>query len=605
MAKPVIGLLGGGQLGRMLQEQAMLLGIELVVLDENNCPTKQINLNEKHVEGSFKDPEKIRELARRCDILTVEIEHINTEVLEEIATKGVEVDGQVKKVPVHPSWETLRLIQDKYLQKEHFGKAGIPIAPQISVESGISMQESLQKAAETFGFPFMLKARKGSYDGRGNFKVNGPEDFAEAIKDMGTLSLYAEKFQPFTKELAVMVVRTEDDAGNLKDVYAYPAVETVHEESICTKVFYGKVSKEVGEKARKVACDVIRTVKGRGVFAVEMFLLANDELVINEVAPRPHNSGHYTIEAVPYFSQYKAQLYSILDIVPPSLKLQPRVSSAIMFNILGGAQESSHDALVDLTHTHYHDDMDVFLHLYGKSSKPGRKIGHITVTSYSPEVNLEELAAPLIKEVDSIRQGRLDAASAQLRPTAPATTSQPPAPTSSRDTKNPLVVVTMGSDSDLHVLKGAFEVLERFRVPYDFTITSAHRTPHTMSALAKSAADRGIRVIIAAAGGAAALPGMLASETPIPVIGVPVKATHLDGQDSLLSIVQMPRGCPVATVGINNSTNAGMLSVRILGTGDAKYRKAMADYMVSMGEEVEGKAARLQEIGWKAYLEKK
>lgn len=605
MAKPVIGLLGGGQLGRMLQEQAMLLGIELVVLDENNCPTKQINLNEKHVEGSFKDPEKIRELARRCDILTVEIEHINTEVLEEIATKGVEVDGQLKKVPVHPSWETLRLIQDKYLQKEHFGKAGIPIAPQISVESGISMQESLQKAAETFGFPFMLKARKGSYDGRGNFKVNGPEDFAEAIKDMGTLSLYAEKFQPFTKELAVMVVRTEDDAGNLKDVYAYPAVETVHEESICTKVFYGKVSKEVGEKARKVACDVIRTVKGRGVFAVEMFLLANDELVINEVAPRPHNSGHYTIEAVPYFSQYKAQLYSILDIVPPSLKLQPRVSSAIMLNILGGAQESSHDALVNLTHTHYHDDMDVFLHLYGKSSKPGRKIGHITVTSYSPEVNLEELAAPLIEEVDSIRQGRLDAASAQLRPTAPATTSQPPAPTSSRDTKNPLVVVTMGSDSDLHVLKGAFEVLERFRVPYDFTITSAHRTPHTMSALAKSAADRGIRVIIAAAGGAAALPGMLASETPIPVIGVPVKATHLDGQDSLLSIVQMPRGCPVATVGINNSTNAGMLSVRILGTGDAKYRKAMADYMVSMGEEVEGKAAKLQEIGWKAYLEKK
>ncbi|KAM0441184.1 hypothetical protein ACHAPT_000490 [Fusarium lateritium] len=607
MAKPVIGLLGGGQLGRMLQEQAMLLGIELVVLDENNCPTKQINLNEKHVEGSFKDPEKIRELARRCDILTVEIEHINTEVLEEIATKGVEVDGQVKKVPVHPSWETLRLIQDKYLQKEHFGKAGIPIAPQISVESGISMQESLQKAAETFGFPFMLKARKGSYDGRGNFKVNGLEDFAEAINDMGKLSLYAEKFQPFTNELAVMVVRTEDDAGNLKDVYAYPAVETVHEESICTKVFYGKVSKEVGEKARKVACDVIRTVKGRGVFAVEMFLLANDELVINEVAPRPHNSGHYTIEAVPYFSQYKAQLHSILDIVPPSLKLQPRVSSAIMLNILGGAQESSHDALVDLTHTHYHDDMDVFLHLYGKTSKPGRKIGHITVTSYSPEVDLNQLAAPLIKEVDSIRQGRLNAASAQLRPTAPAVpaTSQSSVSASSRDAKNPLVVVTMGSDSDLHVLKGAFEILERFHVPYDFTITSAHRTPHTMSALAKSAADRGIRVIIAAAGGAAALPGMLASETPIPVIGVPVKATHLDGQDSLLSIVQMPRGCPVATVGINNSTNAAMLAVRILGTGDAKYRQAMADYMASMGKEVEGKAARLQEIGWKAYLEKK
>ncbi|KAF4461352.1 phosphoribosylaminoimidazole carboxylase [Fusarium albosuccineum] len=606
--KPVLGLLGGGQLGRMLQEQAMLLGIEIVVLDEEGCPTKQINQNEKHVAGSFKDPEKIRELARRCDVLTVEIEHINTEVLEEIATKGVEVDGKLKKVPVHPSWDTLRLIQDKYLQKEHFGKAGIPIAPQIAIESGTTMLESLQNAAKTFGFPFMLKARKGSYDGRGNFKVNGPEDFPEAVNDMGQLSLYAEKFQPFVKELAVMVVRTEDDEGNTKDVYAYPAVETVHEESICTKVFFPPrgASKEVGEKAKKVASDVVRTLKGRGVFAVEMFLLEGDELVMNEVAPRPHNSGHYTIESVPSFSQYKAQLYSILDIVPASLKLQPRVAGAIMLNILGGAQEESHDALVDLTHTHYHDDMDIFLHLYGKSSKPGRKIGHVTITSYSPEANLEQLAAPLIKEVDSIRQGRLDAASAQLRPTAPTTTQQPPAAsTSSRDTKNPLVVVTMGSDSDLIVLKGAFEMLERFRVPYDFTITSAHRTPHTMSELAKTAAERGIRVLIAAAGGAAALPGMLASETPLPVIGVPVKATHLDGQDSLLSILQMPRGCPVSTVGINNSTNAGLLAVRILGAGDAKYRQAMADYQKTMSDEVEVKAAKLQEIGWKEYLEKK
>lgn len=303
-------------------------------------------------------------------------------------------------------------------------------------------------------------------------------------------------------------------------------------------------------------------------------------------------------------SQYRAQLYSILDIVPASINLQPRVSGAIMLNILGGAQEDSHDSLVDLTHSLYNDDMDIFLHLYGKSSKPGRKIGHITVTSYSPDTNLEQLAGPLIKEVDHIRQDRLDVASAQLRPNAPAT-SQPTSSTSSRDTKNPLVVVTMGSDSDLHVLKGAFEILEHFRVPYDFTITSAHRTPHTMSELAKSAAGRGIRAIIAAAGGAAALPGMLASETTVPVIGVPVKATHLDGNDSLLSIVQMPRGCPVATVGINNSTNAALLAVRILGSSDAGYRQAMADYMQGMSDEVEVKAARLKDIGWKAYLEKK
>jgi phosphoribosylaminoimidazole carboxylase len=280
----VIGILGGGQLGRMLQEQAALLGIELVVLDEANCPARQINQNDKHVTGSFQDPDKIRELARRCDVLTVEIEHVNTEVLEEIATIGVEVCGQMKKVPVHPSWETLRLIQDKYLQKEHFRKEGMPIAPQMMIDSGTSMLSSLQEAAQTFGFPFMLKARKGSYDGRGNFKISHPEDFEEAAHVMGKLSLYAEKFLPFQEELAVMVIRTEDNEGELRDVYAYPAVETVHEDSVCTKVFYPprRVPTDVCELARKLASEVVRTLKGKGVFAVEMFLLQDGKFSRNE-----------------------------------------------------------------------------------------------------------------------------------------------------------------------------------------------------------------------------------------------------------------------------------------------------------------------------------
>ena len=272
---PVIGLLGGGQLGRMLQETAGPLGIEIVVLDEANCPTKQISNNAKHVTGSFNDPEKIRELAVRCDVLTVEIEHINTEVLEEIAIKGVKVGpDKVKKVQVHPSWETLRLIQDKFLQKEHFSKAGIPIAPQTAINPEPSIPDSLLKISRSFGFPFMLKARKGSYDGRGNFKVNGVDDFEEVTQSLGKLQLYAEKWMAFEKELAVMVVRTEDDEGRLKDVHTYPAVETIHEDSICTKVFYPPrhVAEETCQKARDTAAKVIRTLKGRGVFAVEMFL---------------------------------------------------------------------------------------------------------------------------------------------------------------------------------------------------------------------------------------------------------------------------------------------------------------------------------------------
>ena len=315
-------------------------------------------------------------------------------------------------------------------------------------------------------------------------------------------------------------------------------------------------------------------------------------------------------------SQFKAQLYSILDIFPSNINLKPRVRSAYMLNILGGAHQDSHEGLVNLANSLSNDELDIFLHLYGKLSKPGRKIGHITTVTYSNYSEAEDnlrLSKPLRIEVDRIHDERLKAETTHLLSSKSTMTSNPPvtsgssstSSSSSRDTKNPLVVVTMGSDSDLPVLKAAFEILERFHVPYDFTITSAHRTPHRMVELGKSAASRGVRVLIAAAGGAAHLPGMLASETTVPVIGVPIKATHLDGHDSLLSIVQMPRGCPVATVGINNSTNAALLAIKILGSNDESYRHAMAEYMKNMSDEVEVKAGKLGDIGWKEYLDGK
>jgi 5-(carboxyamino)imidazole ribonucleotide mutase len=132
----------------------------------------------------------------------------------------------------------------------------------------------------------------------------------------------------------------------------------------------------------------------------------------------------------------------------------------------------------------------------------------------------------------------------------------------------PLVAVVMGSSSDLSVMRDAVEVLERFGVPHEVRVVSAHRTPDDMIAFGHAAAARGLRVIIAGAGGAAHLPGMLSSVTTLPVIGVPVALAHLDGLDSLLSIVQMPRGVPVATMAVNGSRNAGLLAVRILAGGD-------------------------------------
>ncbi|KAI1435013.1 phosphoribosylaminoimidazole carboxylase [Xylaria sp. CBS 124048] len=597
---PVVGLLGGGQLGRMLCQAAAPLGITVAVLDAEDCPAKQINHNDLHVTGSFKDPERIKLLASRCDVLTVEIEHVECDVLEEIATKGVEVpspDGQgtvMKRVPVHPSYKTLRLIQDKFQQKEYFAQNGLPVAPQVAIESGDARLDSIRQAANSFGFPFMLKGAKGSYDGRGNFKVRSADDFETAIAQMGEQPLYAEKFVPFQMELAVMVMRTEDDSGNLKEVYPYPVVETIHEDSICTKVFFPprNVADTMINRAQKVACDVVSRLWGRGVFAVEMFL-TDGEILVNEVAPRPHNSGHLTIELVPQRSQYRAQLDSILDRVPtPNFSFVPQFPSAIMLNILGGAEAHSHDKLVDLTTTFYHPHANAALHLYGKTSKPGRKIGHITLWGQSSVELLADRAGHLISCMDEIRAERIGSTKI---PREPISQSGP----------TPLVAVTMGSDSDLGTLAAGLQILKDFGVPFVVRITSAHRTPHHMMQFADEMSKSGCKAIIAAAGGAAHLPGMLASEVALPVIGVPVRASVLDGMDSLLSIVQMPRGIPCATVGIGNSTNAALLAIRILGVAFPEYLDRMKTYQEKMKTEVLAKDEIIQSIGWQKYLVKK
>lgn len=149
----------------------------------------------------------------------------------------------------------------------------------------------------------------------------------------------------------------------------------------------------------------------------------------------------------------------------------------------------------------------------------------------------------------------------------------------------PIVGVVMGSDSDWPTMKEAAEILDRFEIPYEKRVVSAHRTPDVMAAYGKEARKRGIQVIIAGAGGAAHLPGMLASHTTLPVIGVPVKTSALGGVDSLYSIVQMPNGIPVATVAIGKAQNAGLLSVRMLAMNDEGLAAKLADYHNEMAEE--------------------
>ena len=169
---------------------------------------------------------------------------------------------------------------------------------------------------------------------------------------------------------------------------------------------------------------------------------------------------------------------------------------------------------------------------------------------------------------------------------------------------NPLISIIMGSDSDLPTMEAAIAICEDFDISTEVEIVSAHRTPLRMVEYAQSAHQRGIKVIIAGAGGAAHLPGMVASLTPLPVIGVPVATRHLQGLDSLYSIVQMPGGIPVATVAIGNAKNAGLLALQILATQKPELLEKIQQYRQNLSESVMAKQARLEELGYQEYLQK-
>ncbi|KAL8720990.1 MAG: hypothetical protein Q9225_002230 [Loekoesia sp. 1 TL-2023] len=601
-----VGVLGGGQLGRMLTEAANRLNIKIVTLDAENAPAKQINANATHINGSFADADGVRQLAEQCDVLTVEIEHVDTNVLEEIA-RGIKTRDDWRTVngtrrEVQPSWRTIRIIQDKFLQKEYLQSYSIPTAASIPLDDSYT-NGGLEEIGKQLGYPFMLKSRTEAYDGRGNYPIRSSHDIPAAMAALQNRPLYAEKWANFQMELAVMVVKTKDEADEKwqESTVAYPVVETIHEDSICKLVYAParNVSDLVVEKAQKLARRAVAAFWGKGVFGVEMFLVNDGEILINEIAPRPHNSGHYTIEACP-LSQYDAHLRAILGlpISKESVGLTTHNENAIMLNILGGSDPTSHMNMAEKALT----VSGARIHLYGKgAARPGRKMGHVTIVTDSMDETASRMKL-LINLADLIRAERLNPQSkpTHLKDGGTEIQRRQNEPTRSR---SPLVAVTMGSKSDSSVLAPGIKLLGQLEIPFTVTITSAHRTPEKMMRFAQEAAAKGIKVIIAAAGGAAHLPGMIAANTWLPVIGVPVKGSVLDGQDSLLSIVQMPRGCPVATVAINNSVNAAQLAVRILATSDVKIdiRKRLEQHLADQTSSVLEDGEKMERLGFEAF----
>ncbi|KAL4139506.1 hypothetical protein PRIC2_003001 [Phytophthora ramorum] len=578
-APPVVGVLGGGQLGRMMADAAHRLGLQVVVLDPLGAESPAGQTGLKAVAGSFTKEDDIAKLAEQCDVLTVEIEHVNASFLQQLQdNKAAGLQG------VHPAPATIALIQDKYQQKQFFAQVqAVAVAP-FEIVTSLDVGRQVGQA---FGYPYMLKSRRFAYDGRGNAVVKSEKDLVEAFEKLGAkllakqdasnekllaeeeAKLYAEKWVPFVKELAVMVVKGVDG-----DVCAYPVVETTQRDSICDTVLApAQISADVAKRAGDMAQAAVAQLEGRGIYGVELFLTADGDVLLNEIAPRPHNSGHYTIEACET-SQFEQHLRAIAGLPLGSCEL--RVPAALMVNVLGDATSSE-----DVSFSLLRKSLSIpgaAAHFYGKVGvRPDRKLGHVTITA----PNLEELTKRAVA----------------LSPEAAKNSGL------LKLERKPLVGIVMGSDSDLPTMAAAADMLEKFGVPYELTIVSAHRTPGRMYEYAQSAVTRGLKVIIAGAGGAAHLPGMIAALTALPVIGVPVKTSTLNGEDSLLSIVQMPRGVPVATVAIGNSTNAGLLAVRILGAGDSSLIDAMATFLDTQKREVDDKIKTMAASGWKEYLQ--
>jgi phosphoribosylaminoimidazole carboxylase len=531
-----IGVIGGGQLCKMLVEAGIKWDLEFNVLESDKTPSICSRLA-KCVRGSLHDPDCIQAIANMSNIVTYELEDINVNKLLELESKGK---------TIIPSPKILKLIQNKAAQKEFMLRNGLPVAKFTTFTNKNELNEIL-KTYE--GDKFVVKSCVGGYDGNGVLITS--------MDKIGITELFPgpylfEEFVECKKELSTIVAR--DQQGNM---VCYPIVEMIFNErnTLDYQISPTDLSKEIEVQAKQISMTLIDKLRGVGIFAVEMFLTSSDKVLINEVSPRPHNSGHYTIECSDV-SQYE-QLLRILLGYPVKRPTVTRFS--ITMNLLGpenhtGPYElANRDGLMSV--------QDCHIHLYGKQpSAPNRKLGHVTIID---------------DDMDRLR-GKFNAIKDHIRIV----------PSKSVAKKElPVVGIIMGSVTDKQHMQDAIDVLNQFKIPYEVNIVSAHRTPDLMFKYAEMAESKGMKVIIAGAGGAAHLPGMTSSLTNLPVIGVPVKTDAMSGLDSLYSIVQMPRGVPVATMAINGSKNAGILAVRILALTDPSLNIRLQHYVANMHDE--------------------
>jgi len=378
--KKKIGIIGGGQLGKMMILEAKRLGFYVVTLDPGeHCPSHSVS--DEHIVAEFTDAQAYVELASKVDVITYEFEHIHAGVLETL-----EKNGHL----IYPSVASLKVIQNKYTQNQTLQDHGIP-TPRFALADSVETIKRLG-GQDQFGYPLMLKATLGGYDGKGNALIRNESEVETAYQSLGagTRQLMVEEFVDFEKEISIIACRGIDGSRVI-----YPAAENSHKNSILdVTIVPARVPEQSVQKATEIAGRVMEVFAGVGTFCVEMFVTKNGDVSVNEVAPRPHNSGHYTIEAC-LANQFENHIRAITGLPFGSVDL---TRPAVMVNLLGESDGPAR--LVGLEEAYA--DPNIRVHFYGKeTSKTDRKMGHFTAVDDTVEGALSraEKAKALVRVV--------------------------------------------------------------------------------------------------------------------------------------------------------------------------------------------------------------
>ncbi|WP_148717379.1 5-(carboxyamino)imidazole ribonucleotide synthase [Chitinolyticbacter meiyuanensis] len=364
----MLGILGGGQLGRMFAAAAKTMGYRVTVLDPDpQAPAA--DFADVHLCKPYTDEAALAELAAGCAAITTEFENVNADSMKWLAAQ---------RVPVSPSGECVAIAQDRIVEKTFIRKAGLSTAPFLAVHTAKDLEGDLSPY-----LPGILKTARLGYDGKGQVRVKTAEEARYALSELKHQACVLEKMLPLVAEVSVIVARTSRN-----EVVSFPVAENRHEGGILdVSIVPARIAPAVTERARQMAMQLAESLDYVGVLAVEFFVLDGDELVINEMAPRPHNSGHYTLDAT-LTSQFEQQVRAMCGLYPGRTDL---LSPAVMVNLLGdvwgdGGAEPNWEVLLTAPNAK--------LHLYGKrEARVGRKMGHFNVLAGSSDAALEQAEA--------------------------------------------------------------------------------------------------------------------------------------------------------------------------------------------------------------------